>query len=203
MPQIRMTAALATLLLSGKAVARPTLFGTLGRVTIPLALASVGAVSAHAAKNSAPAQVMMVATMPATFSLQAAPATLAGAVGTVQVQSGGHGRLMIRGQLRGQGGTAVVRIPVSLAANTRSFVVRALAEGATSRATIYLESQEIMARRMPMRGSPALAMGMAKDRGFFGLNQPLHSTLEMVFDNLPREESKSFSITLTMHSLGY
>jgi hypothetical protein len=56
---------------------------------------------------------------------------------------------------------------------------------------------------MPMRGSPALAMGMAKDRGFFGLNQPLHSTLEIVFDNLPREESKSFSITLTMHSLGY
>lgn len=182
-----------------------TQFGPLGRLAIALALAFVSGFPAHAAKNSAPAQVMMVATMPPTFSLQAAPATLTGAAGTVQVQSGGHGRLLIRGQLRGQGGVAVVRIPVSLAANTRSFVVRALAEGATSRTTIYLECHEIMARRMPMRSSSALAMGIAKDRGreFFALNQPLQSTLEIVFDNLRREESKSFSITLTMHSLGY
>ena len=150
---------------------------------------------------------MMVATMPAAFSLQAAPAHLSGAAGTVQVQSGGHGRLLIRGQLRGQGGggVAVVRIPLSMAANTRSFVVRALAEGATSRATIYLESPEIMARRMPMRGAAALAMGLAKDRGreFFALNQPLHSTLEIVFEDLPRQQNKSFSIALTMHALGY
>ena len=184
-------------------MARPTQFGSLGRMTIVLALASVSAVSAHAAKNSAPAQVMMVATMLATFSLQAVPATLTGAGGTVQVQGGGHGRLMIRGQLHGRGGAAVVRIPVSLAANTRSFVVQAVGEGATSRATIYLESSEIMARRMPLHGSAALAMGMAKDRGFFALNQPLHSTLEIVFENLPREQSKSFSITLTMQALGY
>ena len=178
-------------------------FGSVGRLAIVLALGSVSAVSVQAAKNSAPAQVMMVATMPATFSLQATPATLTGAGGTVQVQGGGNGRLTIRGQLRGQGGAAVVRIPVAWAANTRSFVVQAMGEGATSRATIYLESSEIMARRMPLRGSAALAMGMAKDRGFFALNQPLHSTLEIVFDNLPREEGKSFSITLTMHSLGY
>jgi uncharacterized protein YfaP (DUF2135 family) len=147
----------------------------------------------------------MVATMPPTFSLQAAQASVAGAAGTVQVQSAGHGRLLIRGHLRDQGGAAVVRIPVSLAANTRSFVVRAQAEGTTSRATIYLGSPEIMARRMLMRGAGALAMGIAKDRGreFFALNQPLHSTLEIVFDNLPREEGKSFSLTLTMHSLDY
>jgi len=99
----------------------------------------------------------------------------------------------------------VVRIPVSLAANTRSFVVRALAEGATSPATIYLEGPEIMARRMPLRGSAALAMAMAKDRGseFFALNQPMHSTLEIVFEDLLRQQNKSFSIALTMHALGY
>ena len=174
-------------------------------MAILVATAFASAIPAHAAKNSAPAQVMMVATMPATFSLQAAPASLTGAVGTVHVQGGGHGRLLIRGHLRGQGGAARVRIPVYLAANTRSFVVRALAEGATPRATIYLESPEIMARRMPMRGAGALAMGLAKDRGreFFALNQPLHSTLEIVFDNLPREDGKSFSLTLTMHTLDY
>ena len=168
-----------------------------------LAMAFVSAVPVHAAKNAAPAQVMMVATMPPTFSLQAAPASVVGAAGTVEVQNGGPRRLMIRGHLRGRGGAAVVRIPVSLAANTRSFVVRALGEGATSRATIYLESKEIMARRMPMRGSTALAMGMAKDREFFALNHPLHSTLEVVFEDLPRGQSNDFNITLSIHSLGY
>jgi hypothetical protein len=159
----------------------------------------------YAAKHSAPAQVMMVATMPPTFSLQAAPATLSVAVGTVQVQSGGPGRLLIRGYLRGEGGAAVVRIPVSLAANTRSFMVRAFAEGATSHATIYLESPEIMARRMPMPGAAALAMGIAKNRGseFFALNQPLHSTLEIVIENLPSGQINNFHVALTMHSLGY
>jgi hypothetical protein len=184
-------------------VERPTQFGFLGRLAIALALASFSAVQVQGAKNSAPAQVMMVATMPPTFSLQAAPATLAGATGTVQAQSGGHGRLLIRGQLRGQGGAAVVRIPVSLAANTRSFLVRARAEGATSHATIYLESPQIMGRRAPMRRSAILAMGMAKDRGFFALSQPLHSTVEIVFEDLPRQQNMLFSIALTMHALGY
>lgn len=148
---------------------------------------------------------MMVATMPPTFSFQAVPASVAGASGTVQVQSGRDGRLLIHGQLRGEGGAAVVRIPVSLAANTRSFLVRALAEGATSQATIYLESPEIMARRMPMRGAATLAMGMAKNRGdkFFALNQPLHSTLEIVIENLPSGEIRNFRIALTMRELGY
>lgn len=184
---------------------QPRQFSTLGRLAIALTLGSVSAVSVHAAKNSAPAQVMMVATMPPAFSLQAAPAHLSGAVGTVQVQSGGPGRLLLRGHLRGQGGAAVVRIPVHLAANTRNFVVRALTEGAPPGATIYLESPEIMAKRMPMRGAGALAMGLAKDRGreFFALNQPLHSTLEIVFENLPREQSNDFNITLTIYSLGY
>jgi hypothetical protein len=186
-------------------VVRRTQFGSLGRLAIALALAFVSGFPAYAAKNSASAQVMMVATMPPTFSLQAAQASVAGAAGTVQVQSGGHGRLLIRGQLRGQGSAAVVRIPVSLAANTRSFAVRAFAEGAVSRATIYLESPEMMARRTPMRGSAALAMGMAKDRGreFFALNQPLHSTLEIVIENLPSGQINNFRITLTVHSLGY
>lgn len=186
-------------------MARLTQFGSLGRLGVALAMTSVIVVPVHAAKNSAPAQVMMVATMPPTFSLQAAPASVVGAAGTVQVQNGGHGRLLIRGHLRGQGGAAVVRIPLSLATNTRSFLLRALAEGATSHATIYLESPKIMARRMPMGGSAALAMAMAKDRGreFFTLNQPLHSTLEIVFENLPREQSNNFSIALTMRDLGY
>jgi hypothetical protein len=182
-----------------------TQFRYLQRLAIALALGSASAVPVHGAKNSAPAQIMMVATMPPTFSLQAAPATLSGAAGTVQVQSGGHGRLLIRGQLWGQGGTAVVRIPVSLAANTRSFVVRAFAEGATSHTTIHLESPEMMGRRMPMRGSAALAMGMAKERGreFFALNQPLPSTLEIVIENLPSGQVNNFRIALTMHALGY
>ncbi len=180
-------------------------YGFRGRLAIALALASASAVPAHGAKNSAPAQVMMVATMPPTFSLLAASATLTGTTGTVQMQSQGHGRLLIRGQLRGQGGAAVVRIPVSLAANTRSFVVRALAEGPTSHATIYLDSAEMIARRMPMGSSAALAMGMAKDRGraFFALNQPLHSTLEIVIENLPSGQINNFHVALTMHSLGY
>jgi len=180
-------------------------FGSLGRLAIALALASVSAVPAHAAMNSAPAQVMMVATMPPTFFLQAAPATVTGAVGTVQVQGGKGGRLTIRGQLSGHGGRATVRIPVSLAANTRSFVVRALAESASSHATIYLESPEVLARRIPMGTSAALAMGMAKDREgeFFALNQPLHSTLEIVIENLPSGQISNFRIALTMRDLGY
>jgi hypothetical protein len=166
--------------------------GTLGRLATPLALACLSAMPAHAAKNSAPAQVMMVATMPPTFSLQAAQASVAGSVGTVQVQSGGHGHLLIYGQLRGQGGAAVVRIPVSLASNTRSFMLQALAEGATSHATIYLESPEIMARRMPMRSPTALGMAMAKDRRFFALNQPVHSTLEIVIEKPAFWSDKQF-----------
>jgi hypothetical protein len=188
-----------------EAVAQSTQFGSLQHLAISVAVAFVSAVPVHAAKNSAPAQVMMVATMPPTFSFQAAQASVSGAAGTVQVQSEGHGRLLIRGQLRGQGGAAVVRIPVSLAANTRSFVVRAFAEGATSGATIYLESTEIMARRMPMRGSAPLALAMVKDRGreFFALNQPLHSTLEIVIENLPSGQIKNFRIGLTLRELGY
>ena len=188
-----------------EAVAGSTQFGSLQHLAIAVAVTLLSAVPVHAAKNSAPAQVMMVATMPPTFSLQAVQASVAGAAGTVQVQSGGHGRLLVRGQLRGQGGAAVVRIPLSLAANTRSFVVRALAEGTTSGATIYLESPEIMARRMPMHSSAALAIGMAKDRGrdFFALNQPLHSTLEIILENLPSDRINNFRIALTMRDLGY
>jgi hypothetical protein len=184
-------------------VARSSQLGTLGCLATAIVLACVTAVPLHAAKNSAPAQVMMVATMPATFSLQAAAATLTGAAGTVQVQSAGHGRLLIRGQLRGQGGAAVVRIPLLLAANTRNFMMRSVAEGATSHATIYVESPEIMGRRMPLRSSAALGIGMAKERGFFALSQPLHSTLEVVFEDLPRQQTKSFRIVLTMRDLGY
>ena len=147
----------------------------------------------------------MVATMPATFSLQAAPATVTGASGVVRMQGGQRGRILITGQLRGQGGGVIVRIPMTLAANTRSFVVRAVTEEATSHATIYLEGEGIMARRMPMRGSTALAMGMAKDRGreFFALNQPLRSILEIVIENLPSGQIHSFRITLDMRDLGY
>jgi hypothetical protein len=62
-----------------------------------------------------------------------------------------------------------------------------------------------MARRMPMRGAATLAMGMAKNRGdkFFALNQPLHSTLEIVIENLPSGEINNFRIALTVRELGY
>lgn len=147
----------------------------------------------------------MVATMPPTFSLQAAPATVTGASGVVRIEGGQRGRIHISGQLRGRGGAAVVRIPMTLAANTRSFVVRAVAEEATSHATIYLDGEEIMSRRMPMLGSSALAMGMAKERGrgFFTLNRPLRSTLEIVIENLPSGQLNNFRITLSMRDLGY
>lgn len=180
-------------------------FRHLRRSAIALTLASVCAVPARAAKYSAPARVMMVATVPPTFSLQAAPATLTGAAGSVQVQSAGRARLLVRGRLRGEGDRVVVRIPVSLAANTRSFVVRAFTEGAIPHATIYLGGPEIMARPMPMRGSATLAMGMAKDRGheFFAFDQPLHSTLEIIIENLPSGQINNFRIALTLRELGY
>jgi len=31
----------------------------------------------------------------------------------------------------------------------------------------------------------------------------MHSTLEIVFEDLLRQQNKSFSIALTMHTLGY
>jgi hypothetical protein len=180
-------------------------FGSLGRLAIALALASVSAVPARAAKNSAPAQVIMVATMPATFSLQAAQATVSGAAGTVQVQSGSPGRLLIQGQLRGQGSRTVVRIPLSLAANTRTFVVQALTKGGASHAIIHLAGPEIMTRPAPLGGQTSLAMGLARNHGgeFFTLNHPLHSTLEIIFEDLPREQTSSFSVALSMRELGY
>jgi hypothetical protein len=170
-----------------------------------MVLAGVCVAPARAAKNSAPAQVMMVATMPATFSLQAAQATLSGAAGAVHVQSGSPGRLLIQGQLRGQGRRAVVRIPLSLAANTRTFVVQALTEGGASHAIIHLAGPEIMARPAPLLGQSSLAMGLARNHGreFFTLNQPLHSTLEIIFEDLPREQTSSFSVALSMRELGY
>ncbi len=101
-----------------------------------LLLAGASVLPAQAAKSSAPAQVMMVATMPATFSLQAGQATVTGATASLQVQPSGRRTLMIRGQLVGHGRSAVVRIPVSLAANTRSFVVQAQLQG-NHRGSVY------------------------------------------------------------------
>ncbi len=147
---------------------------------------------------------MMVATMPATFSLQAASATVTGAGATLQVQPSGRGTLMIRGQLVGHGCSAVVRIPVSLAANTRSFVVQAQLQG-NHRGSVYLGAPGLVARRLPLHGQPSLALAAARNYGreFFTLNQPLHTTLEIVLDDLPAGEAGDFAVTLTMRDLGY
>lgn len=177
--------------------------GQLGRVAIGVAVAGSCVIPAGAAKNSSPAQVMMVATMPATFTLQAAQATITGASGTVQIKEAGRGRLLIRGRVSGQGGRALVSIPLSLAANTRSFVVQA--EGASGEASVYLSSPGLIARIMPMRSHAAFAMATARDHGreYFALNQPLHSTLEIVFADLGRGQARDFMLALSMRDLGY
>lgn len=168
-----------------------------------VALAGIWVIPARAAKNSSPAQVMMVATMPATFSLQAAPATMSGASGTVQAKEAGRGRLLIQGRLIGQGGRAILRIPLSLAANTRSFVVQA--EGASGQASVYLSAPGFLARPMPMHAPASLAMATARDHGreYFALNQPLHSTLEIIFEDIARGQTRDFMLTLSMRDLGY
>lgn len=175
------------------------------RLAVALAFAAVGVLPARAARNSPPAQVTMIATMPATFTLQAAPATVSGAAGSVQSQYAGNGRLLIRGQVRAWGGRAVVRIPISLAANTRNFVVQAVAQHGASPASIYMGGPGIMARRVPMHGGASLAMATAKDHGreFFSLNHPLQSTLEVVFENLPPGQTRTFRLLLGMRDLGY
>lgn len=185
-------------------VAWPVQFLRPRSLGISLALAVLCPVAAFAAKNSSPAQVMMLATMPPAFSLQAAQASVNGASGGVQALAQGRGRLLIRGQLRGHGGRAVVRIPVSLAANTRSFVVQARGES-PAHATVCLAAPELMARRMPLRGQASLAMGLARNRGreFFTLNQPLRSILEIVFEDLPSGQAANFSLALSMRDLGY
>lgn len=146
----------------------------------------------------------MVAIMPATFSLQAAPATVTGATASLQVQPSRRGTLVIHGQLLGHGRSAVVRIPVSLAANTRSFVVQAQFHG-NRRGSVYLGAPGLVARRLPLRGQPSLALAAARNYGrqFFTLSQPLHTTLEIVLDDLPAGEAGDFSVTLTMRDLGY
>jgi len=176
----------------------------LGR-TVGLALLLICLGPVYAAKNSPPAQVTMVATMPATFSLQAGQSTIVGATGTVQVQSTGRGVLLVRGHLLNRGGRAILRIPLALAANTRSFVVQANMQDGNGRGTAYLTAPEIMARRMPMRGQTFLAMAVARNHGreFFVLDHPLRSTLEIVFTELPSTQSGRFSLTLNMRELGY
>lgn len=160
---------------------------------------------AYAAKNSPPAQVTMVATMPATFSLQAGQAAMIGASGTVQVQGTGRGVLLVRAHLLNEGGRAILRIPLALAANTRSFVVQANVQDGNGRGTAYLLAPGLMARRMPMRGQTFLAMAVARNHGreFFALDHPLRSTLEIVFPELPSTQSGKFSLTLSMRELGY
>lgn len=189
----------------GAGVARAIQFRCLRLLAVSLALATCCPVAALAAKDSGPAQVMMLATMPPTFSLQATQAAVSGASGNVQTQAEGRGRLLIRGELRGHGGRAVVRIPVSLAANTRSFVVHSQGRSLASNATVYLAASEMTARRVPMRGQASLAMGFARNHGheFFTLNQPLQSVLEIVFEDLPAGQASNFSLVLSMRDLGY
>ena len=160
---------------------------------------------AHAVKNSSPAQVTMIATMPATFTLQASSAVVIGASGTVQTQATGRGVLLVRGQMIGHGGRVVLRIPISLAANTRSFIVHAQMQEATGHATISLNAPGLMARAVPMRSQRPLAMAVARNHGreFFALNQPLHSVLEIVLENLPAGQTSNFALSLTMRDLGY
>ena len=183
-------------------VAGPIQVFRLRSLGVSLALATL--CPALAAKNSPPAQVIMLATMPPTFSLQAAQASVSGASGDVQSLAQAHGRLLIRGQLHGHGGRAVVRIPLSLAANTRSFVVQAGGESA-SHVTVSIAAPELMARRMPLRGQASLAMGLARNHGreFFTLNQPLHSILEIIFEDIPSGQTRNFSLALSMRDLGY
>ncbi len=58
---------------------------------------------------------------------------------------------------------------------------------------------------MPLHGQPSLALAAARNYGreFFTLNQPLHTTLEIVLDDLPAGEAGDFAVTLTMRDLGY
>lgn len=177
--------------------------GHFWRAAMSLAIAGSCVVAARAAKNSSPAQVTMVATMPATFSLQAAPATLTNASGPVEVKAAGRGRLLIRGRVTGQGGRAVLSIPLSLAANTRSFVVRA--ESASGEASVYLSAPGFIGRPMPMRSHQSFAMATARNHGreFFTLNQPLHSTLQVIFEGLARGQARDFMLTVSMRDLGY
>ena len=144
----------------------------------------------------------MIATMPPTFSVQAAQATITGAAGSIDVKGDGRSALLVRGQLRGQGGNVVVHIPVSLAANTRSFVVQAVMEG---RGTAYLTGPGLITRRVPLQGQAYLAMGATGSRGraFFTLDQVLHTTLEIVLNDLEPGQSSNFSIRLEMRDLGY
>lgn len=176
-----------------------------GWLIVSLALTNLCVLPAWAAKNSGPAQVMMLATMPPALSLKAAQATVSGASGKVQTQAEGDSRLLIRGQLRGQGGRAVVRIPVSLAANTRSFVVQAQGESVAPHATIYLAGPGVLARPIAMHGQAPLAMGLARNYGreFFALNRPLRCSLEIVIENLPPGQTSNFIIALSMKDLGY
>jgi hypothetical protein len=111
--------------------------------------------------------------------------------------------LLIRGRLDGHGGRAVVLIPLALAANTRGFVVQA--EDASGQASIYLSAPGFFSRPMPMRPHASFAMATAADHGreFFALNQPLHSTLQVVFQVLARGEARDFTLTLGMRDLGY
>jgi hypothetical protein len=147
----------------------------------------------------------MIATVPATFSLQAGQATVSGAAGSVQAQTAGHGRLIIRGQVRGLGGSVVVRIPLLLAANTRNFVVQALVNGGVTQASVYLAAPGVMARRRPLRGRLSLAMASARDQGrqFFALNRPLSSSLEIVLEDVPPRQARNFSLLLYLRDLGY
>lgn len=175
------------------------------RLGLVIAVALALTPPARAARNSSPAQVAMIANMPATFSLQAGQATMSGAAGSVQAQTAGSGRLIIRGQVRGRGGRVVVRIPLFLAANTRNFVVQALADADVAQASVYLAAPGMMARRTPLRGRLSLAMASARDQGhqFFALNRPLPSSLEIVFEDVPPQQARNFSLLLYLRDLGY
>jgi|SRR5579871_2106360 len=162
-----------------------------------------GAVPAQAARNSNPAQVMMVATMPASFSLQAQPAALMGASGSVQVTGAGRNYLVIHGRTLGQGANAVVSIPIQLATNTQSFVVQARMEGGTGAEMIRLHGTRIMGRARPMRGETNLAMGVAGSHEYFALNHPLHGSLEIYLGRLPAGQERTFQILLSVRDLGY
>ncbi|HSB74689.1 MAG TPA: hypothetical protein VLC12_03515 [Terriglobales bacterium] len=179
--------------------------GHLRGVAAALMLAVFCAVPAQAAKDSSAAQVTLLATMPPSFALQAAPASVVGAAGSVQVQGNGRNRLWIRGQVRGRGGKAVVRIPISLAANTRNFILQARPEPGASPATISVSSPDLLGRAMPLRSRTPLAMGIARNHGreFFTLDRPLHSTLEIVLEGLQPGEARNIELELTMCDLGY
>jgi hypothetical protein len=164
------------------------------------ALASLGAVCAAGQATSRATAVGMSATVLPNLKLQPRIFTLQDGVVSAQVMPEGAGQFLVHARITG-GSEALLKIPVWLSSNVRSFVVSATVDGPIN-GTVQMTGDgndriKLLSSQKPLQSSSIFALGLP-GTGRLSASGTLEGALQIALTQLPEGESKEVSIRVSI-----